>query len=99
MANWNKVETNDYWDPKEKGDEIIGELQPAQQGKFGSQYSILDGEQKLITLPSLVVLRTKLKAINAGTRVKIVFLGFKGEGRKYKDFEVYQDTPKVERIQ
>ena len=98
--NWKQVGSDaaEYWNPQNKGDEIIGELQPAREGKFGMQFSILNGDKQLITLPSLTVLRTKLGAINPGTHVKIVFMGIKGDGRKYKDFEVYQDTPRVERI-
>ena len=87
---WNKIERNAH-DFKSEA-ELIGTLKEVVPSIFqGNDFIINDEEGKEIYVYGKTALQTKMTGINAGTKVKIVFLGEKTseKGRLYEDFDVY----------
>ena len=88
---WNKIERNAH-DFKEKS-ELIGTLKELVPSIFqGNDYIITDLEGKDIYVYGKTTLQTKMTGIQAGTKVKIVFLGEKKSdksGMTYEDYDVY----------
>jgi hypothetical protein len=100
---WKKIEPNQTatWNGKEdgewklsKGDELVGTYETKQQN-IGPNDSILyeiKTDDGMVAVWGSTVLDTRLKNIEPGERVKIIYKGKeKSErtGREYHDYEIY----------
>lgn len=71
---WVEQEGAGIWLPKEKGDELTGEVVGVDDGLYGKQYVIKNDKEELKT-PSHKVLQGRLVNVKIGDRVKLVYSG------------------------
>lgn len=101
---WTPVKGKDreYWKPEKAGDERIGTLLRGEAGEYKDkptmQY-VLDVDGTETYTPNHAKLNTKLLAVKAGCRVKIVYMGTgekKNKGRNAAEmYDVfYSDAPR-----
>ena len=88
-----EVKGNPVFQFEKKGDSIEGTFKESIEGKFGQDYLITTKEDTM-TVFGTTVLNTKMKTIQQGSKIKIVYNGEKKAetgGRMYKDFSVFVD--------
>jgi len=87
MTEYEEVKGASFWNP-EPNESIEGVLTRVEEGQFGNNF-ILEVNKEEVALGSTVI-RTKLKNVAIGSKVKVTYLGeVKGKnGRTYKDFKV-----------
>ena len=76
----------------EKSPEVIGKLIAIDKGTFGEQLKIIGTNNEEIIVGTYNVLTSKIKAIDIGKFIKIVYKGDQinpKTKRTYKDFEVF----------
>ena len=84
------IEENNFWSPKEKGDEVIGTLVLVRTGQYGKLHELKLDSDEIITVPTWTILNNKLNKIKTGQKVKIVYIGdIKTPNGNAKDFAVY----------
>ena len=90
MAEWKKIEGTDFHDFKDKP-EVEGELKATEEGQYGDNYVVTLKDGTDITVAGTTVLQGRLKNIEKGTPVKIVYKGEakSSTGRTYHDFDVF----------
>ena len=99
---WEKIETSEakLWDFEKDGAELTGKLIEVRTGVGQNDSNIYTVEQEdgeLRGFWGTTVLDGRLKNIEFGDFVKVVFLGretSEKSGREYKNFEVYRRTAK-----
>lgn len=92
---WEKIEFGDTWNPEEEK-ELIGTFMGKQEGvgvNDSTIYEIKKDDGTVMSAWGSTVLDTRLKNLEGGERVKIVYNGLKDSSTKgrqpYKNFEVY----------
>jgi len=91
LQNWVKQEGSDFWNPTEKGEELVGDVVEIIQGDYGLQYVIKNTKGQRIKTPSHKVLQARMTEAVAGTCVKIVFTGVELPKQKgYKPTNLYE---------
>lgn len=74
MAEWEKQESANFWQPEKKGDEIVGKVtEVITDGTYGVQYVILTDGGKEVMTPSHKVLQSRMKKAKVGTKVRIIY--------------------------
>lgn len=102
MSEWKKVEVGNTWNYKEEGagaefigiylsrDEHVGE-------NDSTVYNFKTAEGEIIGVWGTTLLDIRLKNLQIGEEVKIVYLGLaqseKRKGKSYHNFEVYHRMP------
>ena len=82
------------WKPIKSGDEIIGKLLKVETGKkYNNQVYTLETRDGLANIFSTAVLQDRMKYVEIGSKVKIVFNGNapNKKGQETKMFEVFVD--------
>ncbi len=73
--------------------ELLGVVKSIEEGRFnGKKITLLNHNNEVVVLPELSALNSKLKNVEVGKKVKIVYLeSVKAEksGRYYEDFDVF----------
>lgn len=98
---WKKIEP-DVWKPEKDGDEIEGKLVKIdrESGKFSSTIYHLEKEGKQTVVFGTTVLDDKMKYINEGNSVKIVFRGTQKntKNQDVKLFDVFKGEDNAPRV-
>lgn len=82
------------WKPTKSGEEIIGKLLKVETGKkFDNQVYTLETKDGLANIFSTAVLQDRMKYVEVGQKVKIVFNGNapNKKGQDTKMFDVFVD--------
>jgi hypothetical protein len=82
------------WKPTKSGEEIVGKLLKVETGKkFNNQVYTLETRDGLVNIFSTAVLQDRMKYVELGSRVKIIFNGNapNKKGQDTKMFEVFVD--------
>lgn len=105
---WEKVTLTQAWNGKDanlqKGDELIGTYEALEQDVGDNHSNIYTFKTKagLVSVWGSTVLDVRLKNIEIGDQVKIVYLGKakseKVKGREYHNYDVYHRKPVYEDI-
>ena len=93
--DWEKIEVglSETWNPEENKS-IEGKYVELKSnvGANGSQMYVLETVDGNVSVWDTTVLNTKMKTVNLGDTVKLVYLGVKESpksGRSYKDFDIF----------
>jgi len=90
---WEEVSggsVDEYWKPLNAGDEVSGRLSGSAEGNYGKVW-LLEVKNRVIGLPSNVVLQNTMLKVSLGEFVRVTYLGTEKseKGNKvYKDFKV-----------
>jgi len=100
---WQKIEpetTSDIWD-FDKNPELIGEFVGKQENVGANNsnlYTFKTETGELVSVWGSAVIDTRLKNVQEGDKIKIVYLGetrSQKTGRTYKDYEIYKEVNEV----
>jgi len=93
MKTWKKVDTTNTFSFDEEGDEIIGKLVKKDEdgGKFDKGVYTIETEDDKKTVFGTAILTDRLKEVEEGEQVKIVYKGTveTSGGNEAKNFEVF----------
>ena len=102
--NWEKIEIGDVWD-FEKEDTLIGVFVDKQEGVGPNNsmlYEIELKDGKRVSIWGSTVLDVRLKNLEVGEEIKIVYLGMaKSQHRKgaeYKNYDVWHRPSPLEKV-
>ncbi len=105
MNNWKKIEVGDAWD-FEENDTLIGVFVGKEENVGENQsmlYEIETKDGRRVNVWGSTILDTRLKNIEIGEEVKIVFLGReKSKKRKdteYKNYDVFHRPRPMEKVE
>ena len=76
------------------GMELEGIWKGAVEGEYGELGQVETASGELIAFPLLTILQRRLKDVEEGIKVKIIYLGKKlsnKSGREYKDYDTFID--------
>ena len=108
MADWKKVEPGKSWNIKEaKANDSVEGLYLGKDEHVGENdstiYHIQKPDGSVIDVWGTQVLDTRLKHLQVGEEIKIIYLGSlpseKRKGKSYHNFEVYHRQPEMEVVE
>ncbi len=88
---WRKLSSRGVYKWMEAGQSLEGHWLGSREGNFGLLGSIETNEGTKITFPLLAVLADRLKDVEEGNLIRVVYLGLAvtQTGRQYKNFDVF----------
>ncbi len=96
---WKKLEVNNSAWNFEENKEMVGTFTSIEQNvgpNASNLYHFKQEDETEINIWGNTLLDNRLKHLEAGQKVKIIYLGLATSpktGREYKDFEIYVDEP------
>lgn len=100
MSDWKKVEQAEFWKPEKPNDSVEGifvEVATDVGPNNSKLYTLEQEDGERISIWGSTVLDTRMKNVQAGEEVKILYKGIgysnTRKGATYKDFEVYHRKP------
>ena len=106
MSDWKKVESGNTWNYLEEGDNSEFEgIYVSKEENVGENNSIVYTLQKdgnMVTVWGSTVLDIRMKSVQIGEEVKMVYKGKKPsekrKGKFYNDFDVYHRVTPMEKV-